>query len=229
MNNKNSDLYDYILYKEMRQYGIENFKFTILCESDNQDIINELEDYFIRTYDTIIDNGHGYNNNYGGEHGLHSETTKEKLSKNNFKKGPENISYGKTKEKAFSGKRIKNLTLNIIYPTMRECALSEYGDIKYVKQISKVCNPNSNRFTYKGNAYAFIDEFGNITPKNTKPIKNVGQNGVKIIEKNTNKIFNSIEECPSYFNISSTSIRDRIYKRIKKDKYKDIYTFELYK
>lgn len=226
MSNTKSKQYNDLLYKEMREYGIENFRFSILCYSDELNIAYKLEDYFIKEFDTIIDNGKGYNNNYGGKHGLHSETTKNKLSKGFFKNGELNHSFGKRGKESYAGKRVINKTKNIEYDTMRECALKEYGDIKYVKQISKVCDPNSNRFTYKGNVYALIRDDGSIVEKNVDklPIKH----SVAIIEKFSGKTFSSIEECAKYFNLSTGIIRDRINNRTKNDKYKDIYKFEIY-
>jgi hypothetical protein len=63
----------------MREYGIDNFKFTIICETSNEEVLYKLEDFFTKEYDTIVDHGHDYNNNYGGLHGLHSEKTKTLL------------------------------------------------------------------------------------------------------------------------------------------------------
>jgi hypothetical protein len=120
---------------------------------------------------------------------------------------------------------VRNVTKNIDYATLKECAITEFDDEKYVKQISKVCSIDSNRFSYKGNIYRFIDENGNVIEKNTKPLPNIRNK--KIIETISNKTFNNIEECSKYFNISTGEVRDRIYNRIKNDKYKNLYNFEL--
>ena len=227
MNNKNSHLYNNLLYVEMRKYGIDNFRFSILCYTNNEDILYDLEDYFIRKYNTIVDSGKGYNYNYGGLNGLHSEETKNKLSRLNFQSGKDNISYGKIGKDSFSGKRVMNVSQNKIYNTLKECALEEYGDEKFTKQISKVCNPHTNYFTYKKNIYRLLDENNNIIEKNTQCIKNSGSKGVPVIETFSNNVFESIEKCAKYFHLSTGVVRDRVYKRIKNDKYKNLYNFEL--
>ena len=43
--------------------------------------------------------------------------------------------------------------------------LDEFGDIKYVKYISRICQPQTKRFSYKGHTYRLIDDEGNIIPK----------------------------------------------------------------
>lgn len=208
----------------MRTYGLENFRFTILCSTDNEEILYDLEDYFIRKYDTIIDHGKGYNNNYGGLHGKHSETTKNKIVPI-IKKASRSL--GKKGAESFAGKKVINLTTGKKYSTLRECAIEEYGDIKAVKQISKVCNPTSNRFSYKGNKYRLLDENDQVIEKVSKKITNVGSYGVTIKETISGKVFNSIEECAAYYNLSTGMVRDRVYKRIKNDKFKGKFNFEL--
>lgn len=226
MNNENGHMYNYPLYQEMREYGIDCFRFKILCWTDEMDILLDLEDYFIRKYDTIVDHGNGYNNNYGGENGLHSEATKEKLKKYNFKEKEKNHSYGKTGDKSFAGKRVINVTTGKVYSTLKECAIQEFGDEKYKKQISKCCHPTMNRFTYKGNTYRFIDDRGNIIEKEISAQPHQKKN-VPVIERKSGKTFPTIADCAKYFNLSHTCIRDRIYNRIKNDKYKDIYDFQI--
>lgn len=181
--NKNSIQYDNILYKEMREFQVSSFKFTVLCVTESEEIAFLLEDMFIREFDTIIDNGKGYNNNFGGKNGKHSDSTKNKLNTYNFQNDSLNISFNKTGKNALHRRKIINVTDNIVYETIKECAILEYGDKKYSKEICKVCNPNSNRFTYKSKIYRYIDDNGNIIEKNTSPIVNVGSNGVSIIEK----------------------------------------------
>lgn len=221
-----SPQYNDPLYVDMRNYGLNNFEFIILEECITQEELYEKEDFYIKEYDSIIDHGKGYNLNYGGKHGKHSSYTINKLPL--FKPGEENISYGKYGENAFASKKVINFTTNTIYNSLRECAIKEYGDISYVKPISNVCDPMSNKFTYNNNVYYLLDENENPILKQTKPIKNVGSKGVSVIEKYSNKVFNSISDASIYFNLSTGFIRDRIYNRIKNDKYKDKYCFELY-
>lgn len=223
-NNPNSPLYNHPLYQDMRLYGIENFQFDILKECSTQEELYYYEELYINQYDTIIDHNKGYNLNYGGEHGKHSQLTKLRLPL--FQTGEDNISFNKTGAGAYASKKIINYTTGVIYDSLRECALQEYGDIKYVKSISSVCDPYSNKFTYNNNIYYLLDDNNNPILKQTKPIEMRGK--VSVREKFTNKIFDSIQSAATYFDVSTGFIRDRIYNRIKHDKFKDKYCFEIY-
>lgn len=132
--------------------------------------------------------------------------------------------YGKKFEDSPNSKPVINETKNIRYCSLRKCALEEYGTIEAVKQISKVCNPDSNRFTYNNQVYKFLDENGNPINKNIKPLKS-GKKRIK--DTITNKQYNSIREASLDTSLSESMIRDRVYKRIKIDKYKDKHNFIL--
>jgi group I intron endonuclease len=55
------------LYRAIRKYGIENFKFEILCFApDDPEILFELEIFFVANQNTYISDGWGYNLNRGG-------------------------------------------------------------------------------------------------------------------------------------------------------------------
>jgi group I intron endonuclease len=56
------------LYRAMRKYGIEKFKFEILClpPVEDPEIFFELEIFFIADQNTYIEDGWGYNLNRGG-------------------------------------------------------------------------------------------------------------------------------------------------------------------
>ena len=148
------------LYEDMRKFKIENFSFEILEECSSE-ISNQREEFYIKKYNSIIN---GYNHEIKGEHKLLSEETKAKISSAQI--GEKNHMFGKKGKDCKNSKKIINLSKNIKYDSMRECALKEFGDIKYVKCISRVCDPKTNRFFYKGNAYRLIDENGNIIKKN---------------------------------------------------------------
>lgn len=61
--NKNSKGYEYPLYRAIRKYGIENFKFNIIEECElNQ--LNTREIYWISYYDSFFK---GYNQTLGGD------------------------------------------------------------------------------------------------------------------------------------------------------------------
>lgn len=51
------------IYRAMRKYGWDNFEFRVLTYAMDQQMLNDLEEYYIRKYDTIK---HGYNMAKGG-------------------------------------------------------------------------------------------------------------------------------------------------------------------
>ena len=69
------------LKRAFEKYGIENFKFRIICICFDDDL-NKYEIEYIKKYDTIVPNG--YNLSEGGSFGFsgckHSEETKAILS-----------------------------------------------------------------------------------------------------------------------------------------------------
>lgn len=129
------------MYKDMRKYGIDNFTFEVL-EECKESCSNEREEYYIKKFNSVKK---GYNHEQSGKHKFHTEETKKKIS---------------------NSQKVINLITGEKYNSMRECALDEFGDIKYVKYISRICQPNTNRFSYKGNVYRLLDENGNIIEKN---------------------------------------------------------------
>lgn len=210
---KNSKEKNKPLYRAMLKYGIENFTFKIIDKANSIEELNEKEIFWIGFLDSTVDNGKGYNLDKGGKNGLKSEETKKKMSKS--QRGENNPAYGK----AYRATRCINLTKGVVYNSMLECALKEYGDRTKLKQISKVCDENSNRFSYRGNEYRKLDEEGNIVEKNTEKIKNVYSLRVKDLL--SGREFGSVKEASEYFGISSSAVRDRIYNRVKNDKFKD--------
>lgn len=55
------------LYCAMRKYGVEHFKFEIICTANSIDELNELEEYYIRKYNSV---NCGYNMSYGGKNNI---------------------------------------------------------------------------------------------------------------------------------------------------------------
>lgn len=222
---ENSKEKDRPLYRAMRKYGVENFKFEIIDTAETIEELNEKEIYWIQYYDSCVDNNKGYNLDKGGKNGRKSEITKKKIGE--AQKGELNHAYGKRGGDCHNAKKVINLTLDKIYPSMLDCAVQEFGDKKYLKQISKVCDPNSNRISYKGNVYRTFDEDGNIIEKVNK-VNNKAFEKVKVIDIISGKIFKTIKEAARYFDISDNMVRDRIYNRIKNDKFKDKFSLQIY-
>lgn len=78
--NENDNEYNSPLHRAFRKYGYENFKYDILIENEDIEVLNELEIYFIKKYNSQIPNG--YNIEPGGKNCSKPKTQehKEKLT-----------------------------------------------------------------------------------------------------------------------------------------------------
>lgn len=215
--------YNKPLYKAIRKYGVDNFKFEIIDTAETIEELNEKEIRYIEEYDCLIDTGKGYNLETGGGNGHKSEHTKKKIG--DAQRGELNHSYGKRASESWHAKQVINITTGKTYPSMIDCAIAEYGDRKYMKNISAVCSPTSNKQSFRGNVYRKFDANGNIIEKITKPLENI--HNVAIIECNSGQIYNSFEEASRELGIATGRIRDRVYGRVK-PKPDEPYLFELY-
>lgn len=67
--NENSKDYYNLFHSKLRQYGEENFEFVILEEIDteNQQLVDEREKYWIEFENSYVRNGNGYNITTGGQ------------------------------------------------------------------------------------------------------------------------------------------------------------------
>jgi group I intron endonuclease len=80
-----------ILFNAYKKYGIDNFKFKIICVCFDEDT-NKYEKEYINKYNTLYPNG--YNLLIGGDNKKHSEITKKVLSEK--MSGVNHPHYGKT-------------------------------------------------------------------------------------------------------------------------------------
>lgn len=222
---KNSKERNRPLYKAIRKYGLESFSFEIIDTAQSLEELNEKEIYYIAFYDSCVDNGKGYNLDKGGKNGRKSENTKRKIGE--AQKGNLNHAYGKRRGECHNAKRVINITTGKSYDSLLDCAIEEYGEGKYSKQISKVCKPDTNRNSYKGMVYRFIGKDGKIIEKEIKQVNDIFK-PVPVIDMISGKVFNTIEEAAREFNISSSMVRDRIYGRVKKDKYINEFCLKKY-
>ena len=113
------------LYEAMREYGIENFKLSVLYETNDLDLLEDFELYYIWKYRTLFE---GYNENLvvtcHNRGFKHTEEAKEKIRQS--KKGELNPQYGchrteEEKEKIRQGVLNSSLCKPIVmihYPTM---------------------------------------------------------------------------------------------------------------
>lgn len=74
--NVNDKEYNSLLHRAFRKYGYENFQYKVLAESDEIDVLNELEIALIKKYNTKTPNG--YNIEDGGRNCKKSQTDEQK-------------------------------------------------------------------------------------------------------------------------------------------------------
>ena len=68
------------IHRAIRKHGWDNFDWEMVYTSDNKKhVLNEMEPYFIRLYDTTNQN-YGYNQTSGGEYTILNEEAKRKIS-----------------------------------------------------------------------------------------------------------------------------------------------------
>lgn len=85
-----------IFHNAIKKYGWENFKWEVLCECDDYNLLGIRETMKIIVNNSHYLDGYGYNMTYGGEGCLgykHSKEAKEKISKS--KTGTKNPMFNK--------------------------------------------------------------------------------------------------------------------------------------
>ena len=90
---------NYYFHNALKKYGFENFEWSILKESDDNNILLDFEKYYIKQLNTKISNG--YNMTDGGEGTVGYKPTKEaRLQRSiNYKGKPHPPHSKETKEK----------------------------------------------------------------------------------------------------------------------------------
>ena len=75
--NEKDKEYNSLLHQAFRKYGYEKFQYSVLAESDDIDILNELEVSLIKKYNTKVPNG--YNIEDGGKNCSKPQTEQQKI------------------------------------------------------------------------------------------------------------------------------------------------------
>lgn len=93
--NSKSSSYNDLIHKKIRQYGEENFDIQVLEKiyTDDIEVVNKQEQYWIKKLETFRGFGKGYNSDYGGNNKNHSsilDQTQIKFLKEEIKQG---VSY----------------------------------------------------------------------------------------------------------------------------------------
>lgn len=218
-----------LMYVDMRKYGYVNFHIEEIDTAENHTEGDKKERYYIKEYNSTNPE-YGYNSKKGTSRikPFSSMIEHMKAAQKGFGGG----SKGKMRGEAHRARKIKCLENGKIYDCIMDCAEDLFGK-DYTKtdrvKISMCAKPESNRFTHKGYSFRYIDKNGEIIEKITKPRSSGTYNrGMKIIEINSGKIFNTIVEAANYYNLATTSIRDRIYKRVIDTKGLDFRNYEEY-
>ncbi len=67
----------YHFHNAIRKYGVEAFDWEVLDYANNLEHLNELEEKYMKEYNSIEE---GYNIRQGGDNRLHSEESKQRMS-----------------------------------------------------------------------------------------------------------------------------------------------------
>ena len=136
-------------HRAIRKYGEENFKWEILCETDNENKLNSLEKFYIACYSKMHKI---YNMTDGGEGTTgykHDEESIKKISISS--KGKNNPMYGKSPfdiwEKRFGKEKANNMKKEF-YKNRKKFENKIKINIKNLKKYKKI-------FTNKELAYIF--------------------------------------------------------------------------
>lgn len=149
------------LTEERNKYGLENFKTEILEETDSREKAWDLEEKYIKEFDTKYPNGYNFSNGGPGTNGFKaSEETRKKLSQklsglkrtNEFKK---KVSQSLTNHPDKSKKVYQyDLDGNLIkvWESTKEVGRNGFDQ----SRVAELCRGSNRRKTHKG----FIWKYG---------------------------------------------------------------------
>ena len=145
---------DTIISRAYNKYGIENFKFQIICICFDEDC-DKYEMEYIKKYNSLSPNG--YNLREGGKNSHHSDETKKKIGlKSKEYRNNEVIKIEYSKK--FKGKKMNEDVKKRMYSTMTE--ENKINKNKNLLKGSQKCKKKINQYT-KDNI--FIKSFDSIT------------------------------------------------------------------
>ena len=203
------------LYRAMRQYGFDDFEFSIVEENIPIDMLSQREIYWIAKYDSF---NTGYNSTTGGEGGnTYARRTPEQMAEtkakisnkmrgeNNGNKGQfvgeRNGMYGKTMSeetkvnlrKFWTGKKRDEAFRQAVSKGKKGVKKNFTNRIKYLYLL------NLTNMEYKKMKAFEIKDILEI--ENYIEMKNIIDNGLEI---NNHKIYESVETIEREFKINST-------------------------
>lgn len=178
----------------IRKYGADNFTWEILDTASTQEELNELEDKYIKQYDSI-NRDKGYNLKTGGIKPILSEETKRKIG--DSQRGKLNHMYGIKGVNHHSSKKVYNVTDDVFYDSATIC--SEQTGISHSK-ICAVCRGDRASAGKRVFRYVVDDTIQEVKCKTTKKTKSVKN-------KETGEIFLSVKDAEiKYFGKTNGSV-----------------------
>lgn len=198
---KNS-IHNMCFYNAIRKYGIDNFRWEILCECNSKEELNEMEKYYIKLYNTKAPNGYNLTDGGEGMFGFkHTDKAKKKMSESHVgikrtdetkKKISETCKGNKhtddTKKKISESKRGHSVSINTrkkISKTLKE-VLTDEDKRKIGENSSKIYEityPDGKTVIIKGlKLWCEENNLNYNSVKNTYK-KNNSYKGYKIIKK----------------------------------------------
>jgi len=154
--NTKSIEYDRLIHKAIRKYDWDNVGVEIIC-AVSEEFVDDAERYFIKKYNSLVENGYGYNIEDGGNRNKHlSEETKKLMVINHADfSGKNHPMYGKKHSKE-SIKKVKENHVGFRGKRHSEETKRKLRDINY-KSI--------NMYTTTGD---LIQKFNSITEASEK-------------------------------------------------------------
>ena len=122
-NNPLSNGYNYKLYSAFREYGLENFNFSVI-EECSYELLNEREKYWIKYYDSYMN---GYNMTIGGQGVVYMPSKQKVYIYDKFGNFIQEFSNVRTAAEAL------NLNINNIYAALHKKSMCANYQWSYTK------------------------------------------------------------------------------------------------
>lgn len=133
--NSKSSSYNDLIHSKMRQYGIDNFEIEVLEQiyTDDIDIVNEREQFWIKEKNSFRGDGKGYNSDLGGGSRIRNPILSQDQISSLKKEIQEGISYYELEQKYnISASFISNINNGLYFHDKNQ----DYPLYKYYKNDS---------------------------------------------------------------------------------------------
>lgn len=181
--------YTYPLQSAIRKYGVENFDFCLIEEVPFE-MTAEKERYWIEYYNTLANNGWGYNQTLETKCALQDEEIRQEQLKKVSKR---------------CALVDENNNIIELYESLQD-ASRKNSRPNSASNVKKVCE-GENRTTFNGKIFRYVDEFNNIiVPEiQTRKLKLAIQ-GVNVNDSSDVVVYESISEAARQENVSRSSL-----------------------